>query len=74
MLSGTMLERTDRIGLVVADADAAAETYRRIFDTRVVGDHREDARCGRAEMELARDPIQALSLHGRANIAAEGGV
>jgi catechol 2,3-dioxygenase-like lactoylglutathione lyase family enzyme len=54
-----VLERTDRIGLVVPDADAAAETYRRIFDTRVVGDQ-VDAATGarRVTLQWGRDQVE----------------
>jgi len=60
-----MLERTDRIGLVVADADAAAETYRRIFDTRVVGDqHDRVTAARRVTLQWGRDQVELHEPRG----------
>jgi hypothetical protein len=66
-----MLERTDRIGLVVADADAAAETYRRIFDTRVAGDD-DDRVTGarRVTLQWGRDRVELYEPRGEGAAAA----
>ncbi|HVR30375.1 MAG TPA: VOC family protein [Thermoanaerobaculia bacterium] len=60
-----MLERTDRIGLVVPDADAAAETYRQIFDSRIVGDEMDRATgARRVTLQWGRDQVELHQPHG----------
>jgi catechol 2,3-dioxygenase-like lactoylglutathione lyase family enzyme len=71
-----LLERTDRIGLVVPDAEAAAETYRRIFDTRVVDD-RADHSTGsrRVTLQWGRDQVELHQPRGEgaaADFLAQG--
>jgi hypothetical protein len=71
-----LLERTDRIGLVVPDADAAAETYRRIFDStiagveidRIAGARRVTLQWGQDQVEL----YQPRGDGGAADFVARG--
>jgi catechol 2,3-dioxygenase-like lactoylglutathione lyase family enzyme len=65
MLPGVVLERTDRIGLVVADADAAAETYRRIFDTHIVDDRDDRVTAARrVTLQWGRDQVELHEPRG----------
>jgi hypothetical protein len=60
-----MLERTDRIGLVVPDADTAAETYRRLFDTNVVGDQEDRLTAARrVTLQWGRDQVELHEPRG----------
>ena len=61
----TLLERTDRIGLSVPDADAAAESYRRLFDTRVVGDEADRvAASRRVTLQWGQDQVELHEPRG----------
>jgi catechol 2,3-dioxygenase-like lactoylglutathione lyase family enzyme len=60
-----MLERTDRIGLVVPDADAAAETYRRLFDATVAGDQLDRiVGARRVTLQWGRDQVELYQPRG----------
>lgn len=71
-----MLERTDRIGLAVPDADAAAETYRRIFDTRIVADEADRiAGARRVTLQWGQDQVELFEPRGEgaaADFLAQG--
>jgi catechol 2,3-dioxygenase-like lactoylglutathione lyase family enzyme len=65
-----MLERTDRIGLAVPDADAAADTYRRLFDARIVGDEVDRiAGARRVTMQWGRDQVELLEPRAEGSVA-----
>ena len=60
-----MLERTDRLALVVTDADEAFETFERLFDAECVGDER-DAAAGarRVTLQWGRDQVELFQPLG----------
>jgi hypothetical protein len=72
-----LLERTDRIGLVVPDADAAAETYRRIFDSTIAGDELDRiAGARRVTLQWGQDQVELYQPRGHgaaADFVARGG-
>ena len=60
-----VLERTDRIGLVVPDADAAADTYRRIFDCRVIDDQNDRTTAARrVTLQWGQDQVELHEPRG----------
>jgi catechol 2,3-dioxygenase-like lactoylglutathione lyase family enzyme len=65
-----MLERTDRLALAVPDADAAAATFRDLFDCEVVEDA-PDAPAGARRLTLAfgRDLIELFEPRGPGPVA-----
>ena len=66
-----MLERTDRIALAVVDTDAAAESYREIFDTEVVEDLADDvAVARRVTLQWGRDQIELFEPTGQGPVAS----
>jgi hypothetical protein len=65
-----MLERTDRMVLAIRDADAVAEGFHRIFETRVAGDEK-DALLGarRLTLSFGRDQVELVEPRGPGPVA-----
>jgi catechol 2,3-dioxygenase-like lactoylglutathione lyase family enzyme len=65
-----MLERTDRLALAVPEADAAAATFRGLFECEVVGDEADAAAVARrVTLAFGRDRVELFEPSGPGPVA-----